>query len=192
MTALPHEWEIPSRAGWTRADVLGLPEDCRAEVIEGTLVVNPSPLPIHQRLLRRLATELDPQIPPRWQFDIEVDVMLTEHPLTYLTPDIVVFDSGVSLTTRPIRGASVLLVAEIVSPGSRTKDRGAKPLVYAEAGIPYLWRIETPSSGATETQVHTFTLDNATEAYASTGVHQGRLVLDDPFPVKIELGPLTR
>jgi Uma2 family endonuclease len=41
--------------------------------------------------------------------------MLAEDPLDYLTPDIVVFRADVPLTTRPIPGAAVLLVVEVVS-----------------------------------------------------------------------------
>jgi Uma2 family endonuclease len=38
--------------------------------------------------------------------------------------------------------SAVLLVAEIVSPRSRAIDRLTKPPLYAQAGIPSLWRVE--------------------------------------------------
>jgi len=59
------------------------------------------------------------------------------------TPDIAVVDGRVA-DTAPVRCASsaVLLVVEIVSPGSRATDRAIKPDLYAEAGIPGVLRLE--------------------------------------------------
>lgn len=37
----------------------------------------------------------------------------------------------------------VQLAVEVVSPGSRRRDRSVKPYMYAEAGIPHFWRVET-------------------------------------------------
>ena len=86
MTALESEWLSPPPGGWTLADVQALPENSRVEVIDGALIVNPSPLPIHQRIVRRLAARLEPQLPPSWQLETGVDVMLSEDPLDYLSP----------------------------------------------------------------------------------------------------------
>ena len=38
----------------------------------------PRPLPIHQRLVRRLADALEPQLPAQWQLETDIDVMLAE------------------------------------------------------------------------------------------------------------------
>jgi Uma2 family endonuclease len=159
------------------------------EVIDGALIVNPSPLPIHQRIARRLAGALERRLPRAWQLEADVDVMLAQDPLDYLTPDIVVFDARVSLTTRPIHGKDVLLVVEVVSNGSKRGDRGAKPLAYAEAGIPHFWRVETPESGASRLSVYTF--DLGAGRYVQSGEHSGRLTLATPFPVDIRLRDLT-
>jgi Uma2 family endonuclease len=161
------------------------------EVLDGALIVNPSPLPVHQRMARRLAAALEEQLPAGWQLETDVDVMLAEEPLDYLTPDILVFDAQVPLTTRPIRGDSVLLVVEVVSKGSRREDRGSKPLAYAEAGIPHFWRVEGPASGALAVSVHTFELDRQAIGYTATGVHQTALAVARPGPIKIDLTTLT-
>ena len=192
MTALAHDWFFPPPGGWTLADVKALPEHCRAEVIDGALIVNPSLLPIHQRMVRRLAAALEGQLPAGWQLETDVDVMLAEDPLDYLTPDVVVFDSGVDLATRPIPGRAVLLAVEVVSRGSRREDRGSKPLAYAEGGVPHYWRVESPASGALALAVHTFVLDETVGAYDETGVHHDRLVTSLGAPVTIDLTDLTR
>jgi Putative restriction endonuclease len=85
--------------------VEALPEKSRVEVLDGALIVNPSPLPIHRRIVRRLAAELERQLPGDWQLETDVDVMLSQDLLDYLSPDIVVFGAEVPLTTRPIPGA---------------------------------------------------------------------------------------
>jgi Uma2 family endonuclease len=192
MTALPNDWLFPPPGGWTLADVKKLPEGCRAEVIDGALIVNPSPLPIHQRIARRLASAVEVQLPGGWQLETDVDVMLVEEPLDYLTPDVVVFDVGHPLTERPIPGSAVLLVVEVVSKGSRREDRGSKPLAYAEAGIPYFWRVESPASGALAIAVHTFELDTASNSYVEVGVHHDVLSATVIAPIEIKLSALTR
>lgn len=191
MTALQGEWFSVPAGGWTLADVHALPEKSRVEVIDGALIVNPSPLPIHQRIVRRLAAQMEPQLPAAWQLETDVDVMLADDPLDYLSPDIVVFSADVPLTTRPIPGGDILLVAEVVSRGSRREDRGAKPLAYAEAGIWHFWRVEGPPSGAATLEVHAFAAPTPAGEYGQAGVHRGHFRLADPFPIDIDLNRMA-
>jgi Uma2 family endonuclease len=160
-------------------------------MIDGALIVNPSLLPIHQRIVRRLAAQLEGQLPAAWQLETDVDVMLSEDPLDYLTPDVVVFSADVQLTTRPIPGSAILLVAEVVSRGSRREDRGAKPLAYAEAGIRHFWRVEGPASGVPAVEVHAFAGRAPAGDYPPASIHRARLTVDDPFRIDIDLTVLT-
>lgn len=54
----------------------------------------------------------------------------------------------------------VLLVVEAVSPSSITLDRVTKPAIYAEQGIPYLWRIDEGP------RLQTYRLEPGTDSYA--------------------------
>ncbi|SDN46656.1 Uma2 family endonuclease [Allokutzneria albata] len=191
MTALSHDMLYPPPDGWTLADVQALPEDCRVEVLDGALIVNPLPLPVRQRIIRRLSAALEPQLAEGWQLEIDIDVMLAEDPLDYLSPDVVVFDAAIPLTTRPIPGNAILLAVEVVSRGSRREDRGSKPLAYAEAGIPHFWRIESPASGALAITAHTFELDEGSGEYRETGAHHPRLATTLVTPVDIDLTALS-
>jgi Uma2 family endonuclease len=59
----------------------------------------------------------------------------------------------------------VLLAVEIVSPTSVGMDRITKPAIYAGAGIPCYWRVETDKG----IEVHTYRLDPTNEIYVETG-----------------------
>jgi Uma2 family endonuclease len=191
MGALPIDHLRPRPGGWTLADVRALPEKCRVEVLDGALIATPGVPPIHQRVMRRLAANLEVSLPPQWQLEVDVDVLLAEDPLDYLAPDIVVFDADLPLTTRPIPAAAILPVVEVVSRGSRREDRGSKPLAYAEAGIPHFWRLESTAGGALAPEMHTHALLSGTRDYTVTGVHTGRLVTDVLGHVDIDLTRLT-
>lgn len=68
------------------------------------------------------------------------------HPLPpgLVVPDIVVADVGATAEDAvSIEAEAVLLVVELVSPGNATMDRRFKPLLYAEAGIPAYWRLDS-------------------------------------------------
>lgn len=190
MIALSIDWLYPPPGGWTLQDIERLPEGSRVEVIDGALIVNPRPLPIHQRIARRLAALLEPQLPPEWEVELEVDVMLNADPLDYMAPDLVVFSAAFDVTTRPIPGPDVLLVVEVVSKGSRRKDRNLKPAVYAEAGIPHFWRIEGQPVGESVTTAHLFS-DPTRGGYRTETTHQGTLIETEPFPIEIDLDSLT-
>ncbi|HVK21191.1 MAG TPA: Uma2 family endonuclease [Actinokineospora sp.] len=172
------------------SDVRDLPEGCGVEVLDGALIVKPRPLPIHQRILRRLAAVLEAQLPDGWQLETAIDVMPAEGPLDYLAPDIVVFGADVPLNTRPIPGDRILLVIEVVSKGSRREDRGSKPLAYAEAGIQHFWRVEGPASGSLPLTVHTHVLDADACAYVETAVESGSFTTTVIDPIHVDLTKL--
>ncbi|TCO65888.1 Uma2 family endonuclease [Actinocrispum wychmicini] len=190
MTALPQDWLIRRAGGWTLRDVQRLPEDYRVEVLDGALIVNPSPLPVHQRIARRLAAALEGQLPAGWQLEVDIDVMLAENPLDYVAPDIVVFPAALPLTTRPVPGNAVLLVVEVVSQGSRKEDRGSKPIAYAEAGVPYYWRVEGPASGEDVVTVYVHELPPGASRYDITGVYESKLEVELERSVSIDLTAL--
>lgn len=162
--------------GWTLADLQAVPEDCKVEVLDGAPLVRASPLPVHQRMTRRFAAALESQLSDFWQLETNVSLLLADAPLDCLCPDVVVFGSLVSLNTRFVPGAEVLLVVEIA--GARPETATA----YARAGIPHYWRF---ADGA----LHTFALDRG--SYVSTGVHSSRVETSLGEPVSIDLSSLV-
>ncbi len=179
---------------WRMADVEALPDagdHARYELLSpGVLTVSPAPGTAHQRASRVLANLLE-DAAHRCGADVEVlEAVNVEIPGERLTtPDIAVVDGRVA-DTDPVRypSSAVLLVVEIVSPGSRATDRAIKPDLYAEAGIPAYWRLELQPAP----QLITYTLEGEHYAAAIT-LAAGQLgELPDPFPVRLDLDELTR
>ncbi|MEV6981920.1 Uma2 family endonuclease [Sphaerisporangium sp. NPDC051017] len=76
------------------------------------------------------------------------------------------------------------LVVEVVTPDSEERDRSAKPIKYANAGIKFFWRIELDGRDAV---AYAYELDPAIRAYVPTGIHRGHLRTDIGFVVDIDL-----
>lgn len=181
---------LPSGDTWTRADYEALPEDLpvRVSLIHGELVVRPRPRPIHQRIARRLATRIEDAAPDAWQVDTDVDVLLDDDEVepVEIAPDIVVYSTEHGPYDRPILAESVTLVAEVVSPSTKRKDRRMQPALYAGAGIRHYWRVETDQT-APAFAVYTYELDDSTGAYIATGVHHDRINSTQPFALDVDL-----
>ncbi|MDX6350050.1 MAG: hypothetical protein QOF84_4840 [Streptomyces sp.] len=88
----------------------------------------------------------------------------------------------------PTRPEHVLLVVEVVSPGSETTDRIVKVDQYAKAGIAFYWRIEQAATGIP--LVYTYVLDPATMTYRDGEVFTRAVKVSAPFQVEIDLGTM--
>lgn len=123
---------------WTEEEFLALPES-RIELLDGELLMSPNASGRHQNLSSRLYVALERLRPDHLRVYEAINVRVG--PSRILIPDGVVTkrldDDFVVLDA-----ADVLLVTEIVSPGSVAADRAIKPRLYAEAGIPQYLRIE--------------------------------------------------
>ena len=162
-------------------DVLDEREE-RYEVIDGHVVVSPPARREHERLQPKLAALLLGAVPSGLEvlgpnFAVRYDPLV---PRSFLLPDLVVVrtedgdDFGVSVPP--------LLVVEILSPGTRRRDRGEKQEIYAQLGVPHYWLVD-PDAGeveALELRDGRFVLEQA-----------GPVVeLSRPFPVRVDLPAL--
>lgn len=131
---------------WTFDDLHDLPEGVlregyRYEVVDGAVVVTPSPSLRHQVLATRLCAQLVHAAPEPWTAVVAPPLPLGTDGRV---PDLAVMRSDA--VTRPgpysLGPESFGLVVEVESPGSRKADRFTKPGEYAEAGIPLMWVVE--------------------------------------------------
>ena len=128
-----------------------LPEGAPFELIAGELVRLPTPVPKHQRILLKLAAQLDAYIDARGIGTVlpaPMDVHLNER--NALQPDIlVVLNDGLAFVgERFVQGAPDLVV-EILSPSTAKYDRGVKRELYARHGSREYWLLD-PQAGTLE------------------------------------------
>lgn len=152
------------------------------------VVVSPSASKRHNRPARILANALDAAAGADWNADTDFDVRLQDVPLTNRRPDIAVYRAD-TIDLTPTRPEHVLLVVEVVSPGSETTDRIVKVDQYAKSGIPFYWRVEQAATGVPIVCTHV--LDPATEAYRDGEMFTGAIKATAPFPVTVDLGAVT-
>ncbi|WP_018686280.1 Uma2 family endonuclease [Actinokineospora enzanensis] len=111
------------------------------ELDEGILRVSPRPVKLHQLALGRLFTQIETQLPPELLVFPEIDVDLGLEPPTVRVPDLTVTATTTVYDDTFTAAKDVVLVVEVVSPGSRRVDLLTKPEQYARAGIPHFWRV---------------------------------------------------
>jgi len=163
-------------------------EQCAGiEIVDGMILVSPSASKRHNRLARLLANALDVAAGPDWNADTDFDVRLQDVPLNNRRPDVTVYRAE-TIDVSPTRPEHVLLVVEVVSPGSETTDRLVKADQYARAGIQFYWRVEQVATGAP--LVYTYILDPATGRYRDSEVFAGAVKLTAPFFVEVDLSKI--
>jgi len=134
----------------TYDDLLALPEDVRAEVLRGALVVAPAPLPRHsnvQGALRRFVggpfqDDDGAGGPGGWWILLEVDVRLSRHDI--VRPDLSGWRRERLVVPWDLRPIDVVpdWVCEVTSPSNARHDRVTKAKLYLESGVAHLWLVD--------------------------------------------------
>ena len=136
---------------YTYEDYLKTPEDKRYELIEGELLMTPSPVTLHQRISGKLEFELRKFVIENdlgEVFDAPCDVYLDDE--NVVQPDIL-FISRERLDIigeKNIRSAPDLVI-EIISENSAYRDMVQKRRLYEKFGVKEYW-IVIPKEGLVE------------------------------------------
>lgn len=190
MTISPH----PPAHLLTIAEYAALGEDehGRTELMEGNLVMSPSPSVAHNLAVLALVMQLHAQLPAELlvSHDLDVDLRLVppDQPGTSRRPDVLIFERAAAQRVRGeggvLRASEVVVAVEIVSPGSRRIGNIVKRAEYQDAGIPHYWivDIETPTSLVAS---H-LTASGYRDEPAVTGTYEA----DQPFALRIDLDAL--
>jgi Uma2 family endonuclease len=120
------------------------PLPLRTEIINGRMIVSPMGTPEHGRSAMRLYRALWPVIDVHaWDaFTSNVDVCI-DGPRDPIVPDFVLAPVDCPRWgARELLSSGLLMVAEVVSPGSVREDREDKPDIYARGGVPVLLVID--------------------------------------------------
>jgi Uma2 family endonuclease len=168
-------------------DVWAMPDDgYRRELIDGMLVVNPTPRVSHQRVVTRLVQLLGPSCPEDLELLVApVDWVVSD--TTLLQPDIVVARPAdyppdeLNLRKPPV------LVVEVLSPSTARYDVGTKRLAYEAAGVPWYWVVDPQEPRLTVLQL----VDGAYVEAADVRGHDA-YAATAPFAVRVAPADLVR
>jgi Uma2 family endonuclease len=151
-------------------------------------------------VIARLVVQLDSQLPAGLQVvpDVDLDLQLASPagPGWSRRPDLLIVAEAAAERVRTegglLRASEVLVVIEVVSPGSKRTDHVIKRAEYADAGVPRYWIIDLDDP---------FTLIDCQLAeglgYQDSGAHAGQfsseiINRDLRYPVLIRLDRLLR
>ena len=171
-------------------DALELDPTRRWELSEGTLIMSPRPHPRHQRISIRLIRLLQDHLPEGFDAVPEIEVLTSaSFPPSVRDPDIVVVRNRVfEQRSARVPAADVVLVVEIVSPGSRGLDHVMKVHEYAKAGIENYWIVDP--DGPTEDRFIAYRL--AGDIYKRVPALEGdRVRVTEPARIAFALDELT-
>ena len=140
---------------FTVEDYMSTPEGTRYELLDGDMIVAPSPSTRHQRILLELAIILNGFIKSRglgslWTSPFDVIFAGQE----VAQPDILFVSNARAEIVTPdnVQGAPDLCV-EIVSPSTERYDRGYKLALYGRHGVREYWIVE-PGGETVDIYVH--------------------------------------
>ncbi len=138
-------YHASSQHDYTLDDYYSLPDDVRAELIDGHLIYMEAPSLSHQEISLLLASALHHFIRKNHGgckvFTAPLDVQLDCDEKTVVQPDILVSCKKDTRTKRGIYGAPDMCI-EIVSPSSRKLDYGTKMAKYLNAGVREYWIVD--------------------------------------------------
>lgn len=172
---------------------LGEDDSGRSELMEGNLVISPSPRPDHNTAALRIALQLMPQLPTDLEVitgvDIDLELVPPDQPGFSRRPDVIVVRRTARRRVREqgglIRASEVVVVIEIVSLGSRRTDNTVKRAEYGDAGIPHYWivDIQDPVSLLACQLTEKF-------GYLDDDAVGGTFTRAEPFAINLDLGDL--
>ena len=131
---------------YTEEDYYNLPENVRAELIDGQIYYMSAPSRIHQEILmflsKIIANYIDSKKGPCKVYPAPFAVKLFEDDnRTVVEPDISVICDPNKLTDRGCTGAPDWIV-EIISPTTASHDHIRKLNLYADAGVKEYWIVD--------------------------------------------------
>ena len=165
--------------GFEVADLDALPDDGRRhELLDGVIVLSPSPRRRHQRAILRLARALEDAAPAHLEvivapFDVDAG------PRSQVEPDILVLPRDE--TERPV--PPPLLAVEVLSPSNRRHDLVAKRRLYERAGVLSYWIVDPDEPSVTVLEL------TAAGSYAEVAVAKGEQELTPTRPYALTIVP---
>lgn len=134
-----------SRRHFTIADYEALPEERRAELIEGRLYDLAAPTGIHQQFVMRIWKALDNCIEKHDMKCIAqaapFDVQAWPEEDTIVQPDVMVFCTDPTMALKARATTAPDFICEVLSPSTAFRDRHLKLYKYRIAGVKEVWLV---------------------------------------------------
>ena len=138
-------YQAKRQGEYTLEDYYALPDNVRAELIDGELFIMEAPTSIHQAIITEIWESFRAYIRSQngmcMPFAAPLDVQLDCDDRTMLQPDVLVICDRSKVIKRCIYGAPDLVV-EILSPSTRSKDMFLKLNKYKNAGVREYWVVD--------------------------------------------------
>ncbi len=177
--------EFDHQGEYTLEDYYALPEDVRAELIDGTFFIMEAPTTYHQEILGEVGWQIKNFFKKNKGnckvFTSPVDVRLDCDDRTMVQPDVVILCDRSKLHHWGIMGAPDF-VMEVLSPSTKRKDCIKKLAKYEAAGVKEYWILDPKDRNLA---VYRFEEkgENAVAIYGlegqvPVGLYQGQLVID--------------
>jgi Uma2 family endonuclease len=131
---------------WLPADLEQFPEGdgCKYECIDGMLLVTPAPRMVHAAALANLGLLIQSGLAGRAAKLrlITSTAGLRPEPTTVVEPDLFVLRAPATAKTRLDDPACAVLIAEVLSPSTASRDRGIKRTLFQRVGVPEYWIVD--------------------------------------------------
>lgn len=196
MSTLPTWASDPGALLITQVEYDALPDEVRRqiEVIDGHVFVCRSGTPQHNNVARRLANSLEQAAPAEPCTGVVTDFEMhyvrsrpASPGFSFRRPDVALYRCIED--DRKLMTSDVLVVVEVVSPGSEYTDTVDKCAEYANEGIPIYLVVHLDVDRRVKI-IQEYRLDWASRNYRIAETHQGCLRLTDPFPVEVDFAVL--
>jgi Uma2 family endonuclease len=128
------------QAKFTRADYMALPEELRAELLDGILLRKPTPTPWHQVIVGKLLVQLTDLAGPNRVVPSPIDVFVDDHNI--LQGDLLVLAESDAARPGDRHAPTPILVIEVLSPETADRDRDEKVGIYLRAGVKEVWLVD--------------------------------------------------
>ena len=125
---------------YTRTDYMQLPEGFPAQLVEGHLVREPAPTFGHQRIASEIHALARRLVGPRRTVIAPIDIVIDD--LNVFQPDVVVFREPIGDDALADDLPTPLLVAEVLSPATASRDRDVKRIRLLDAGVEEVWLVD--------------------------------------------------
>ena len=133
---------MPQKQVYTEDDYYALPEDVRAELIDGQIYYQAAPSRAHQKILGNLYAAIHAYIKAKdgscEVYPAPFAVKLFKNRKNIVEPDISVICDPDKLTDKGCTGAPDWII-EIISPSNSSHDYIRKLNLYADAGVREYW-----------------------------------------------------